>query len=945
MPRLAPFALLSLVSLGAGCGAGARPTSSGAAPTPALVNSGASLNTSVPATAGAEDKAATDGPILAVPGGLLKVQVCTDDIVRIAASSDPAFFTRSSLATAPKRCAAPAFAVATLAGETTVTTSKLVVRVDSATGAVTFQDKAGQTILSERSVGGRAITPTKVQGEATHNVQQQWSSDVNESLYGLGQHQQGLFDIKGTDLDLYQHNTEVFIPFLVSSKGYGILWDNTSLTRFGDLTYPVPLPGTTGLYAAAGALPGDVRAAGGSVDWVGNVIPRVTGDYTFRTFSTGAIKLKVNDQVVTDDFHQSWLPNEDIARVRLTGGRPATVRLTWTGGKEDVTLRVLWKEPVATQTTSLWSQVGDGVDYWFVYGPEIDHVIEGYRLLSGTAPMMPRSAFGLWQSKERYRTAQEVLDVLKGYRGRRAPIDNIVQDWQYWLRDQWGSHAFDPARYPDPAAWVRSIHDTYHAKLMISVWPRFYPGTAHYDELLSTGYLYPANVAEGTRDFLGHAFAVYDAFNPAARRLYWSQVDRSLFSLKVDAWWLDSSEPEAVQGPFSDPAVLVSGTQTHMSPTALGSGARMLNAYPLVNSQAVYEGQRAVAPNQRVFILTRSGYAGQQRYAAATWSGDITSTWTAMKKQIPAGLSFSISGMPYWTLDSGGFAVPPRFASEKAAPADRAEWAELNVRWFEYSTFLPIMRVHGQSPAREMWQFGGDQGPAYAAMLKFDRLRYRLLPYTYSLAAGVTMRGGTILRALVTDFRTDPVAREVGDQFMFGPALLVSPVTSYLARTRAVYLPPGVIWYDFWTGVQAAGGQTVVASAPFDAIPIFVRAGSIVPVGPDLQYTSEKPADPLTLYVYAGADGEFVLYEDDGATYDYESGAFSTIALGWNDAKKTLTIGARGGSGFAGMLSKRTFQVIVVSPTRKVGFSFQPAAGKSVTYDGGALAVVLDRRE
>jgi alpha-D-xyloside xylohydrolase len=891
--------------------------------------------------ASASDAApASDGPILAVPGGLLKIQVCTDDVIRVAYAKDPGFFTRSPLMTAPRRCALTAFQTTAASGQTTIATSKLTVRVDATTGAVTFLDPSGQTILAEKAGGGRTVAPTVVQGESTNSVRQEWAPNADESLYGLGQHQQGLIDIKGTDLDLRQYNTEVFIPFLVSSKGYGILWDNTSFTRFGDLTDAVPLPATTGLYANDG-IPGDVAQGSGTVDYSGTATPTVTGDYTLRAYYSGTIQLSVNGQLVIDHFRQNWLPNEDVAHVRLIAGQAVPVKLAWTADGHDRVVRLLWKPPVAEPTTSLWSQVGDGIDYWFVYGPELDHVVAGYRRLTGEAPMMPRWAFGFWQCKERYRTAQEVLDVLKGYRDRGAPIDNIVQDWQYWVPGQWGSHQFDPARYPDPAGWLARIHDTYHAQLMISVWPRFYPDTANYSALRAMGFLYPPNITEGKKDFLDHAFAVYDAFNPAARQLYWSQINQALFSLKVDAWWMDASEPEVVQGPFDNVAAQVAAFQTHMNPTALGSGARVLNAFPLVNSQAIYEGQRTVAPNQRVFTLTRSGFAGQQRYAAATWSGDITSTWTAMKRQIPAGLGFSVSGMPYWTFDSGGFVVPSRFATANPTAADRAEWIELNTRWFEYATFLPILRVHGQSPAREIWQFGGDTSPAYAAMLKFDRLRYRLLPYVYSLAGMVTQQAGTILRPLVMDFRNDATARETGDEFMFGPAFLVSPVTTHLARIRSVYLPLAAGWYDFWTGTPAAGGQTIAAKAPFDAIPVYVRAGSIVPVGPDLQYTSEKPADPITLYVYAGADGAFVLYEDQGTTYDYETGSFATIPLRWTEAKKTLTIGDRKGN-FPGMMAERTFRVILVSAAKAVGFSFVPGAGKSVTYSGSSIDVALN---
>lgn len=875
-----------------------------------------------------------------VSGGTLKLEFCAPNVVRVAFARNAAFFTRDSLTTAARKCEATSWQSVAGDGQVTYKTSALAVRVED-TGRVSFLAPDGQVILAERPNGGRTMTAATVQGESTFNVRQEWEPNPDESLYGLGQHQQGLLNIKDYDLDLHQYNTEIFIPYLVSSRGYGILWDNTSFSRFGDLDGAVPLPGVTGLYASGGEA-GDVAPGSGTASWSGTVKPTVSGDYLFRTYSSGAINLQVNGQTVMDHWRQSWNPGEEIARVSLTAGEEVPVKLQWTADGTVKIVRLLWKPPVANRTTSLWSKVGDGIDYTFVYGPELDTVVAGYRRVTGEAPMMPRWAYGFWQCRERYKTAQESLDVLAGYRSRKAPIDNIVQDWQYWKEAEWGSHAFDPSRFPDPNAWIKSIHDTHHAQLMISVWPKFYTGIANFTALNSAGDLYTPNVTESKKDFVGYPFTFYDAFKAEARQRYWSQINQALFARGVDAWWMDASEPDIVEGPFTSVASQVSTFETHMHPTALGTGSRMLNAYSLVNSQAIFEGQTAAAPNQRVFILTRNGFAGQQRYAAASWSGDITSTWTAMRKQIPAGLSFSLSGMPYWTLDSGGFATPARFSATSPTSADLTEWRELNTRWFEYATFLPLMRSHGQAPAREIWQFGGDTSTAYTAMLKFDRLRYRLLPYLYSLAGDVTRRAGTMMRPLAMDFRTDAAARDIVDQYMFGPALLVSPVTTYNARTRSVYLPktPGG-WYDFWTGAAAAGEKTVEASAPFDAIPVYVRAGSIVPIGPELQYVAEKPADPITLYVYAGADGAFTLYEDQGLTYDYQKGEFSEIPLRWRESTKTLSIGARQGS-FPGMLPSRTFQVVLVSPGKAVGFSFTPTADKSVSYTGSAQEVTFD---
>jgi len=386
-----------------------------------------------------------------------------------------------------------------------------------------------------------------------------------------------------------------------------------------------------------------------------------------------------------------------------------------------------------------------------------------------------------------------------------------------------------------------------------------------------------------------------------------------------------------------------------MPKTGAGTGASVLNAYPLLNSQAVYEGQRKAAPDQRVFILTRSGFAGQQRYATASWSGDITSSWTAMKKQITAGLGYSISGLPYWTMDAGGFSVPAKFSNTRDAAAVD-EWRELNARWFEFATFVPLLRVHGEAPSREMWQFGGETSDAYKAMLKADQLRYRLLPYIYSVAGDVTQNGGTFMRPLAMDFPTDSTACNINDQYMFGPAFMISPVTQYKSREREVYFPvaSSPIWYDFWSGkpmrptIDLNGNSMTVnpvkAPAPYDQMPLHIRAGSIIPFGPDLQYAAEKKADPLTLYVYTGADAHFTLYEDDGLTYGYEKGAFSKIPLTWNDKSKTLTLEKRTGT-FPGMLEKRTVNVIFITPEKSVPYSPEARPDKTITYTGDAVDV------
>lgn len=904
-----------------------------------------------------------DGVVIPLQGNFLKLQVRGDNIIRVAYARNRTFFQRRSLMLAsPGSSPAVAWRMLRGPGQVTLVTGKLQARVNLTSGTVTFLDHRGQTILAEKS-DIRRLLPVHVQGEDAFNVHQEWNSYPDESLYGLGQHQLGLVDIKGYDLDLWQHNTNVVIPFLVSSRGYGILWDNTSFSRFGNLRLLTPIPaallvdtrGMTGgvtvsefsdrqfghcAVESAGPFPDGSSQPGhprgdDSVRWEGYLVPAQTGIYTFQAFSNGGIRFWVDGRLAMNHWRQSWLPGDDVVRVSLQAGRRCRLRLDWTRDQGADTMRLFWKTPSADASTSLWSQVGDGLDYDFVYGPSLDTVIAGYRRLTGTAPLMPQWAYGLWQSRERYQTQQQSLEVVDGFRSRGIPFDNIVQDWFYWPAAEWGSHTFDPARFPDPVGWIDTIHAR-HVHLMISVWGKFYPGTTNFNALNERGYLYQPTLTEGLHDWVGYPYSFYDSFNAGARSLYWSQINEALFQKHVDAWWMDASEPDMLSRPS------LTGTLAHMMPTAGGTPARVLNAWSLENSRAVYEGQRAAAPDQRVFILTRSGFAGTQRYATATWSGDISSTWTAMQKQIAAGLGLSVSGVPYWTMDTGGFSVPNRFADSHAAPADVDEWRELNARWFEFAAFVPLLRVHGQSPYREMWQFGGESSPAYKAELEFDRLRYRMFPYLYSVAGSVTHDGSTMMRPLVMDFRNDITAREISDQYMFGPAFLVSPVTTYRARARYVYLPatPGG-WYDFWTGRALGGGRRIVAPAPYDRLPLDIKAGSLIPVGPEQEYIGQKKADPITLYVYAGADGSFTLYEDDGLTYGYEHGAFACIPLRWDNAEKTLTIARRTGV-FRGILVQRTFNIVLVSPSTPVGYSpVQPSAARIVRYNGRAVVVRL----
>jgi len=563
------------------------------------------------------------------------------------------------------------------------------------------------------------------------------------------------------------------------------------------------------------------------------------------------------------------------------------------------------------QSLYISSEVADTVDYYFLYGPEYDRIIAAYRELTGAAPLFGKWAYGFWQCKNRYQSQEELLGVAHKYRELHIPVDNIVQDWFWW--NTMGEPVFNK-NYPDPKGMIDDLHHN-HFHLMISVWPNFRPGSPVYDDMDKRGFFIDRTKVAG---FHPAGQALYDAFNPQARSYYWQLMNKALFAIGVDAWWLDTTEPET-EG--REENVLVHNK------VAIGNGARYANLYPLMTTTGVYQGQRGESDRKRVFILSRSAFAGSQRNAAAVWSGDVNSDWVTLKRQIPAGLNYSLSGLPYWTTDIGGFV--------DGNPDDPA-YRELFVRWFEYGTFCPIFRLHGtrSTNQNELWAYGSE---AQQILTSFDRLRYRLMPYIYSLAWRTTSEGYTPMRPLVMDFLDDVRARNIADQFMFGPAILVNPVTEPGATARHLYLPKSK-WYDFWTGTAAEGGRAIDASAPLDRIPLFVRAGSLVPMGPDVEYAAEKPADPIELRVYLGADGSFLLYEDENDTYDYEKGAFATIAFQWDDAKRTLTIGERKGS-FPGMLGNRTFHIVFVGEGHGAGIAPTVQPDKVVHYSGKQVTI------
>ena len=561
------------------------------------------------------------------------------------------------------------------------------------------------------------------------------------------------------------------------------------------------------------------------------------------------------------------------------------------------------------------SEVADTIDYYFIYGPGFDKIIAGYRELTGAVPMFGRWAYGFWQCKNRYKSREEILAVAKKYRDLHLPVDNIVQDWFWWNRK--GEHVFNK-NYPDPKTMADQLHDE-HFHLMISVWPFFEPGSKEYDEMDRRGFFIDRTKVAKPPYHAG-GMAVYDPTNPEARKYYWDLMDKALFKIGVDAWWLDTTEPET-EGQEEN---ILLGHKLHA-----GSGDRYANTFPLETTRAVYEGQRSASDQKRVFILSRSAFAGSQRYGVTAWSGDVLSDWVSFKRQIPAGLNFALSGIPYWTTDIGGFIAGGDLSDPK--------FRELFVRWFEFGTFSPIFRVHGtryNPDENELWSYG----PESKILLQYDALRYRLLPYIYSLAWKTTSENYTPMRPLVMDFREDTNAQNVGDQFMYGPAFLVNPVTEQGATQRHVYLPKGK-WYDFWTGTALDGGKFADIPAPLDRMPLFVRAGAIIPMGPEEEYSNQKPADPIELRIYAGADGDFTLYEDEGDTYNYEKGQYATISIHWNDVTHTLTIGERKGS-FPGMLSRRKFHVTFVKQDRGVRIEASPDPDQIIQYSGRETSVV-----
>ena len=990
------------------------------------------------------DDYTVDGQFVTIPvkqvkkGGpqVVRLQVVSDKIIRVQATPDAQFPEKQSLIIVPQT-QKPKFTVTD--GDTVIVKAAGVeARVAKQTGAIAFYDANGKQLLKEAK-DGKTFQPFRVPdreiGVDIAKVTEQqrngytwrmlFDSPHTEAFYGLGQHQSEELNMKGLNEDLFQYNTKVSVPFVLSDKNYGLLWDSYSYCRWGNpeeylqlgklfklydkqgreghltgtytgrdgrqlvrdedsIYYEFDCPATSELAnrtepGGIKNLPKGFRLNGAKVIYEGFIEPQSTMPFHFILYYAGYIKVYIGgEEVVPERWRTAWNPNTYKFNRTMVKGVREQLRIEWQpdGDVSYCGLRVA-KPNSNQQKLSVWSEMAKDMDYYFIAGQNADEIISGYRTLTGKAPVYPKWVLGFWQSRERYKTQDEIVGTLAEFRKRQIPCDNIVQDWNYWVENQWGSHQFEASRFPDPKQMIDSVHQM-GGRFMISVWPKFYCNTDNYKEIDKNGWMYHQAVKDDIHDWVGPGYvgSFYDAYDAGARKLFWKQMDDNLYtglaklsngklsnSKYIDAWWMDASEPNVRDCTPMWYRKALSG------PTALGTATEYFNAYSIVNADAIYNGQRGTwktllkkdkkASEPRVFLLTRSGFAGEQRYSTATWSGDIGTRWEDMRAQMTAGLNYSMSGLPFWGMDQGGFCVENRYVAAQQLfdhtgqeNEDLKEWRELQARWSQFGTFIPLFRVHGQWPTREIWNIAPESHPAYKSFVYYDQLRYRLMPYLYSMAGWVHLKDYTMMRGLVMDFNGDRNVLDIKDQWMFGPSLMACPVGYYKARSRTVYFPSQCGWYDLYTGqkvmerVESPLGyvtgnkRKLVVDAPYERIPVFVPEGSIIPFGPAIQYCDEKPADLINLYVYAGRNGSFQLYEDEGDNYNYEKGQFATIDINYDEATKTLTIGTRKGS-FNGMLKQRRFNVVYVTKDKPCQLNLENPEGTLVTYIGKQISVKL----
>lgn len=937
----------------------------------------------------------------------IRLQVVNDRIIRVQATAEQSFRSKQSLIIVPQEGKAN-YKVEEQGDDLIITTAAMRAVLNEATGQITFYDLKDQVLLKEVAQGGKTFKPFTVPdreigvdiAKVPEAQKHGWSwralfdSPDNEAFYGLGQHQSEELNMKGKNEDLFQYNTKVSVPFVISNKNYGILWDSYSYSRWGNPDDYLQLNRAfklydkdgkegqlTGTYVAKNGqkivrgedsiyfeyampetseicnktdkggiqnLPKGFALNGSKVVYEGYVEAPTNSFYQFILYYAGYMKIYIDGKlVVPERWRTAWNPNSYKFETAIPKGKKTPIRIEWQpdGDVSYCGLRVAAPRSEAEKNQlSIWSEMSPDMDYYFIAGKNMDEVISGYRTLTGKAPVYPKWVLGFWQSRERYQSSKDIEENMKKFRDLKIPVDNIVQDWNYWKLDSWGSHEFEAARYPNPQAMLDSVH-ALHGRFMISVWPKFYDTVKNYKELDAKGWMYHQAIKDDIHDWLGFRGSFYDAYDAGARKMFWRQMDENLYTkykFGIDAWWMDASEPNVRDCTPMWYRKALSG------PTALGTSTEYFNAYSIVNADAIYNGQRSVNPNQRVFLLTRSGFAGEQRYSTATWSGDIATRWEDMRAQMTAGLNYSMAGLPFWGMDQGGFCVENRYVAAQQefdktgkVNADLKEWRELQARWNQFGCFVPLYRAHGQWPLREVWNIAPADHPAYKTIVAYDKLRYRLMPYLYSMAGMVHLKDYTMMRGLVMDFNGDEKVLDIKDQWMFGSALMACPVGEYQKYSREVYLPKQKGWYDFYTGAYHAGGQTIVADAPYDKIPVFIPEGAILPIGPEMQWSDEKKPELIDLYVYAGKDGSYTLYEDEGTNYNYEKGKYAVIDFKYDDARKQVTIGARKGS-FDGMLQKRRFNIILVDQKKQQGVNLAKSPkGKVVKYAGQAMTVKL----
>lgn len=937
----------------------------------------------------------------------IRLQVVNDRIIRVQATAEQSFRNKQSLIIVPQNSKAQ-YKVEEQGDDLIITTAAMRAVLNEATGQITFYDLKDQVLLKEVAQGGKTFKPFTVPdreigvdiAKVPEAQKHGWSwralfdSPDNEAFYGLGQHQSEELNMKGKNEDLFQYNTKVSVPFVISNKNYGILWDSYSYSRWGNPDDYLQLNRAFKLYDKDGKegqltgtyvdkngqkivrgedsiyfeyampetseicnktdkggiqnLPKGFALNGSKVVYEGYVEAPTNSFYQFILYYAGYMKIYIDGKlVVPERWRTAWNPNSYKFETAIPKGKKTPIRIEWQpdGDVSYCGLRVAAPRSEAEKNQlSIWSEMSPDMDYYFIAGKNMDEVISGYRTLTGKAPVYPKWVLGFWQSRERYQSSKDIEENMKKFRDLKIPVDNIVQDWNYWKLDSWGSHEFEAARYPNPQAMLDSVH-ALHGRFMISVWPKFYDTVKNYKELDAKGWMYHQAIKDDIHDWLGFRGSFYDAYDAGARKMFWRQMDENLYTkykFGIDAWWMDASEPNVRDCTPMWYRKALSG------PTALGTATEYFNAYSIVNADAIYNGQRSVNPNQRVFLLTRSGFAGEQRYSTATWSGDIATRWEDMRAQMTAGLNYSMAGLPFWGMDQGGFCVENRYVAAQQEfdktgkeNADLKEWRELQARWNQFGCFVPLYRAHGQWPLREVWNIAPADHPAYKTIVAYDKLRYRLMPYLYSMAGMVHLKDYTMMRGLVMDFNGDEKVLDIKDQWMFGSALMACPVGEYQKYSREVYLPKQKGWYDFYTGAYHAGGETIVADAPYDKIPVFIPEGAILPIGPEMQWSDEKKPELIDLYVYAGKDGSYTLYEDEGTNYNYEKGKYAVIDFKYDDARKQVTIGARKGS-FDGMLQKRRFNIILVDQKKQQGVNLAKSPkGKVVKYAGQAMTVKL----